>query len=141
MATLVEKPAGLCAFYDGLLDDDPEMVHGEGVINEQLKVNRPPQQAIKLESIIMQRRRSVLAVRNEAAVIEARDEAVPLWNAHLRLRCHRFGKGHRLGRAYRFDGQSRLSAVATPITLFASVLTKNPIVATISYPAFDRRIL
>ena len=84
MATPAEKAAQLRAFNDSLLDDDPEMVDAEGATNERLEVNRPPQQAIDLESIIMRRRRPVLAIQNGAAVLEFKDEAdVPLWKSRL----------------------------------------------------------
>ena len=61
MATPAEKAAQLRAFNDSLLDNDPEMVDAEGATKERLEVNRPPQQAIDQESIIMRRRRPVLA--------------------------------------------------------------------------------
>jgi endonuclease G, mitochondrial len=84
MATAAEKAAQLRAFNDSLLDDDPEMVEAEGFTNERLEVNRPPQQAIDQESIIMRRRRPVLAIQNGAAVLEFKDEAdVPLWKTRL----------------------------------------------------------
>ena len=109
MATPAEKAAQLRAFNDSLLDNDPEMVDAEGATKERLEVNRPPQQAIDEESIIMRRRRPVLAIQNGAAVLEFKDEAdVPLWKVATRERCHRSGRGHPRRRAYRADGQSRL---------------------------------
>ncbi|MEI9425920.1 DNA/RNA non-specific endonuclease [Mesorhizobium sp. Cs1299R1N1] len=84
MATPAEKAAQLRAFNDSLLDDDPEMADAEGTANERLEVNRPPQQAIELESIVMRRRRPVLAIQNGAAVLEFKDEAdLPLWKSRL----------------------------------------------------------
>ena len=84
MATLAEKAAQLRAFNDSLLDDDPEMVDAEGATNERLVVNRPPEQSIELESIVMRRRRPVLTIRNGTALLEFKDEAdVPLWKARL----------------------------------------------------------
>ena len=84
MATPAEKAAQLRAFNDSLLDNDPEMVDAEGATNERLEVNRPPQQAIDQESIIMRRRRPVLAIQKGAAVLEFKDEAdVPLWKSRL----------------------------------------------------------
>ncbi|HYJ80975.1 MAG TPA: hypothetical protein VEW03_15290, partial [Longimicrobiaceae bacterium] len=63
MRTLEEKVAALRAFNNGVLDDDPELMDVEGAANEGLEVNRPPQVQIELESIIMRRRRPVLAIR------------------------------------------------------------------------------
>ena len=84
MATPAEKAAQLRAFNDSLLDNDPEMVDAEGATKERLEVNRPPQQAIDQESIIMRRRRPVLAIQKGAAVLEFKDEAdVPLWKSRL----------------------------------------------------------
>jgi len=84
MATLADKAAQLRAFNDSLLDDDPEMVDAEGATNERLEVNRPPQQAIDLESIIMRRRRPVLAIQKGTAVLEFKDAGdVALWKARL----------------------------------------------------------
>ena len=84
MATPAEKAAQLRAFNDSLLDNDPEMVDAEGATKERLEVNRPPQQAIDQESIIMRRRRPVLAIQKGAAVLEFKDEAdVPLWKSQL----------------------------------------------------------
>jgi endonuclease G len=84
VATPAEKAAQLRAFNDSLLDDDPEMVDAEGATNERVEVNRPPQQAVDQESIIMRRRRPVLAIQNGAAVLEFKDEAdIPLWKARL----------------------------------------------------------
>lgn len=77
MATLAEKAAQLRAFNESLLDDDLEMVEAEGATNERLEVNRPPQQAIDLESIIMRRRRPVLAIQNGTAVLEFKDPGEP----------------------------------------------------------------
>ena len=84
MTTPAKNAVQLRAFNDSLLDDDPEMVDMEGATNERLEVNRPPEQVIALESIIMRRRRPVLAIRNGTAVLEFKDEAdVPLWKARL----------------------------------------------------------
>jgi endonuclease G len=84
MATPAEKAMQLRRFNDTLLDDDPEMLDAEGAANERLQVNRLPQQAIHLESIIMRRRRPVLAIRYGKAVLEFTDEAdAPLWKARL----------------------------------------------------------
>lgn len=84
MATTAEQAAQLRAFNDGLLDDDPDMTEMEGTTNELLEVNRSPQQSIELESIVMRRRRPVLAIRNGAAVLEFKDEAdVLLWKSRL----------------------------------------------------------
>jgi len=84
MATLAEKATQLRAFNDSVLEDDPEMADAEGATNERLEINRPPQQTIDQESIIMRRRRPVLAIQKGAAVLEFKDPGdVPLWKARL----------------------------------------------------------
>ena len=84
MRTPEEQAAALRAFNESLLDDDPELVDAEGASNERFEVRRPPQQQIDLESIIMRRRRPVLAIRNGATVLEFKDQGdVPLWKARL----------------------------------------------------------
>jgi len=82
--TPAEKASQLRAFNDSLLDDDQEMLDADGANNELLEVSRTPDQAIEFESIIMRRRRPVLAVQKGTAVLEFKDEAdVPLWQARL----------------------------------------------------------
>ena len=84
MATPKEKAAKLRAFNDSLLNEDPEMLDAEGPSLEGLEANRPPEQVIELESIIMRRRRPVLAIKNGAAVLEFKDKAdVTLWKSRL----------------------------------------------------------
>ena len=84
MATPAEKAALLRAFNNSVLDDDPELVDAEGVVNESLEVNRPPQDQIEQESIVMRRRRPVLAIRNGATLLEFKDAGdIPLWKARL----------------------------------------------------------
>jgi endonuclease G len=84
MSTLEEKAAQLHAFNNSLFDDDPEMLDAEGGMNELLEVGRPAGQTIELESIIMRRRRPVLAIQKGTAVLEFKDEAdVPLWKSRL----------------------------------------------------------
>jgi endonuclease G len=84
MRTLEDKAALLRAFNDSLLDDDPELVDAEGATTERLEVNRPPQQKIDFESIVMRRRRPVLAIQNGATVLEFKDQGdVPLWKTRL----------------------------------------------------------
>jgi endonuclease G len=84
MSTLEEKAAQLRAFNNSLFDDDPEMLDAEGGMNELLEVGRPAGQTIELESIIMRRRRPVLAIQKGTAVLEFKDEAdVPLWKSRL----------------------------------------------------------
>ncbi|MCX5958374.1 MAG: DNA/RNA non-specific endonuclease [Cyanobacteria bacterium] len=82
--TPAEKAAQLRAFNDSLLDDDQEMLDADGANNELLEVSRTPDHSIELESIVMRRRRPVLAVQKGTAVLEFKDEAdVPLWQARL----------------------------------------------------------
>lgn len=84
MRTLEEKAALLRAFNDSLLDDDPELADAEAATNELLEVNRPPQVQIDLESIVMRRRRPVLAIKNGATVLEFEDQGdIPLWKSRL----------------------------------------------------------
>jgi endonuclease G len=82
--TPAEKATQLRAFNDSLLDDDQEMLDADGANNALLEVSRTPDQSIEFESIIMRRRRPVLAVQKGTAVLEFKDEAdVPLWQARL----------------------------------------------------------
>lgn len=84
MSTPAEQVSKLRAFNASLLGDDQEMVDAEGAANEGLEVNRPPEQAIESESIVMRRRRPVLAIRQGAAVLEFEDaQDVPLWRSRL----------------------------------------------------------
>ena len=84
MATPEEKAALLRRFNDSLLAEDPELVDADGAENERVEVNRPPQDQIDLESIIMRRRRPVLAIRNGSTVLEFKDQAdIALWKARL----------------------------------------------------------
>src|SRR5215471_18341217 len=84
MRTPEEKAAALRAFNNSLLTDDPELLDAEGPANERFESNRPPEVRIDLESIIMRRRRPVLAIRNGATVLEFKDQGdVPLWKSRL----------------------------------------------------------
>lgn len=84
MRTLEEKAALLRAFNDNLLDDDPELADAEATTNERLEVNRPPQLQIDQESIVMRRRRPVLAIQNGATVLEFEDQGdILLWKSRL----------------------------------------------------------
>jgi endonuclease G len=84
MRTLEEKAALLRAFNDNLLDDDPELADAEAATNELLEVNRSPEIQIDLESIVMRRRRPVLAIKNGATVLEFEDQDdIPLWKSRL----------------------------------------------------------
>lgn len=84
MRTLEEKAALLRAFNDTLLNDDPELADAEAATNELLEVNRPPEIQIDLESIVMRRRRPVLAIKNGATVLEFEDQDdIPLWKSRL----------------------------------------------------------
>jgi len=83
-STTAEKAAQLRAFNDSLLDDDLEMLDADGASNKLLEVSRTPDQSIEFESIIMRRRRPVLAIQKGTAVLDFKDEAdVPLWQARL----------------------------------------------------------
>ena len=84
MATLTEQASTLRAFNASLLDDDPEMADAEGATTESLEFDRPPEQSFEQESIVMRRRRPVLAIRHGAAVLAFEDaQDVPLWKARL----------------------------------------------------------
>lgn len=83
-STPAEKAAQLRAFNDSLLDDDLEMLDADGANNKLLEVSRTPDQSIEFESIIMRRRRPVLAIQKGTAVLDFKDEAdIPLWQARL----------------------------------------------------------
>jgi endonuclease G len=93
MRPVAEKAEQLRAFNDSLLENDPEMVDAEGATNERLEVNRSPQQAIDLESIIMRRRRPVLAVQKGAAVLEFKDVGdIQVWKSRLESAAAVLGK-------------------------------------------------
>jgi endonuclease G len=84
MATPTEQASKLRAFNASLLDDDPEMADAESATNEAFEVNLPPEQTIERESIVMRRRRPVLAIHKGAAVLEFEDaQDVPLWKSRL----------------------------------------------------------
>src|SRR5262245_16489791 len=84
MRTPEEKVAALRAFNNSLLEDDPELRDAEKPTNERFETNRPPEVRIDLESIIMRRRRPVLAIKNGATVLEFKDQGdVPLWKSRL----------------------------------------------------------
>ena len=84
MTTLAEQAAALRAFNASLLEDDPELADAGGVTQEAFEINRPPEQLIELESIVMRSRRPVLAIRQGEAVLAFEDaQDVPLWKARL----------------------------------------------------------
>jgi len=84
MSSQAEKAVRLNAYNNSLLDDDPEMLDAEGPSHDLLEASPPPGQAIELESIIMRRRRPVLAIQKGKPVLEFKDDAdVPLWKARL----------------------------------------------------------
>ncbi|AKU11638.1 putative protease [Azoarcus sp. CIB] len=84
MATPPEQASKLRAFNASLLDDDPEMADAESATTEAFEVNLPPEQTIERESIVMRRRRPVLAIQKCAAVLEFEDaQDVPLWKSRL----------------------------------------------------------
>jgi endonuclease G len=84
MATLEEKAALLRRFNASLLEDDAELADAEGVRDEGFEVRRSPSDQLGLETIVMRRRRPVLAIKNGAAELEFKDEDdVPLWKARL----------------------------------------------------------
>ena len=84
MATLTEQASALRAFNVSLLDDDPELADSEGATMEAFESNRPPEHSIEQESIVMRRRRPVLAIRQGAAELAFEDaQDVPLWKARL----------------------------------------------------------
>ena len=85
MTTPTEQASKLRAFNASLLDGDLEMADAESATNEAFESNRPPEQAIEIESIAMRRRRPVLAIRQGAAVLEFEDaQDVPLWKLRLK---------------------------------------------------------
>jgi endonuclease G len=84
MRTLEEKAAMLRAYNNSLLEEDPELADIEVPANENLEIKPSPETAIGLETIVMRRRRPVLAIRNGAAVLEFKDQDdVALWRSRL----------------------------------------------------------
>lgn len=84
MATPTEQASNLRAFNASLLDDDPEMADAESATIGAAEINRPPEQLIEQESIVMRRRRPVLAIQHGAAVLAFADaQDLPLWKSRL----------------------------------------------------------
>lgn len=84
MRTQEEKLAALQAFNKGFLSHDPELMDAEHTNLERLELNRPVQLQIDLESIVMRRRRPVLAVKKGAPELEFKDQKdIPLWKSRL----------------------------------------------------------
>jgi endonuclease G len=84
MDTPAEQASKLHAFNASLLQHDPELAEVEVATTEAAEVNRQPEEAIALESIIMRRRRPVLAIQRGAAVLKFEDtNDIPLWKARL----------------------------------------------------------
>jgi len=84
MATPAEQASQLRSFNASLLADDPEMADAEGATIEAFELDRPPEQTIERESIVMRRRRPVLAIQQGAAVLKFEDaQDVPLWKSRL----------------------------------------------------------
>jgi endonuclease G, mitochondrial len=84
MRTPEEKAALLRAFNNSLLDNDEELADAEAVNNESVPARLPPEEALDEESIVMRRRRPVLAIQSGAAVLEFSDRIdVPIWQARL----------------------------------------------------------
>ncbi len=73
MRTTAEKAAALRAFNDSVLENDPELAEAEGVREGQPELARSPEGQLALESIIMRRRRPVLAIKDGATVLEFKD--------------------------------------------------------------------
>lgn len=86
MATPAEQVSKLHAFNASLLRHDPELAEAEAeaATAEAAEVDRQPEEAIARESIVLRRRRPVLAIREGAAVLNFEDaQDVPLWKARL----------------------------------------------------------
>lgn len=84
MTTATEQVSKLRAFNASLLTDDFEMAAAEGAANEAFDVNRPPEEALAQESIILRRRRPVLDIQHGAAVLSFEDaQDIPLWKSRL----------------------------------------------------------
>ena len=84
MTPTEKQAAQLRKFNDSLLEADPELSGAEGTRNEMLEVRVLPERTLALESIILRRRRPVLAIQNGSAVLEFKDNAdIPLWESRL----------------------------------------------------------
>lgn len=84
MPTAAEQVSKLSAFNASLLNDDLEMAAAEGAATEAFEVNRPLEDALAQESIILRRRRPVLDIQHGAAVLSFEDaQDVPLWKSRL----------------------------------------------------------
>lgn len=84
MRTLEEKAAVLRAYNESLLANDDELADAEAVNTEALEVGLPPEEALDNESIVLRRRRPVLAIKNGAAVLDFTDQIdVPIWKTRL----------------------------------------------------------
>lgn len=84
MRTPEEKVELLRAHNASLLDEDEELAEAESVANEGLEVHLPPERAIDNESIIMRRRRPVLAIKKGQPELVFRDPGdVGIWKKRL----------------------------------------------------------
>lgn len=86
MVTTADEVKKLRAFNASLLNNDLEMAAAEGAATESFEVDRPPDDALMQESIILRRRRPVLAIQRGAAVLNFEDaQDVPLWKSRLEV--------------------------------------------------------
>lgn len=84
MRTPEEKVELLRAHNASLLDEDEELAEAESVANEGLEVHLPPERAIDTESIIMRRRRPVLAIKKGQAELVFQDpDDIGIWKKRL----------------------------------------------------------
>lgn len=84
MRTIEEKIAALRAFNDSILENEPELAEAEGAFEVQNELARMPEGQLVEESIIMRRRRPVLAIKDGATVLEFKDpQDIALWKKPL----------------------------------------------------------
>lgn len=84
MRTTAEKVAALRAFNDSVLDNEPDLADAEGAAAAHLEVARSPEGQLFQESIIMRRRRPVLAIKDGATVLDFQDpHDIVLWKKQL----------------------------------------------------------
>lgn len=84
MRTPAEQVALVRSYNDTLLGDDEELAEAESARSEALEIMRSPADALMTESIVMRRRRPVLAIRNGAADLVFPDpDDAGIWKKRL----------------------------------------------------------
>jgi endonuclease G len=130
MRTPQDKAALLRLYNNSLLDNDEELAEAEGATNEALEVKLPPEAAINQESIVMRRRRPVLAIKNGETVLEFKDKAdISLWKTRLEKARGNLAPGIAAVGRIELSGNPDFSWVGTGWLVHEGILVTNRHVA------------